>query len=450
MVAMLISSGAKLSDVQVSKLAETMGIHIDRRRVQEIRKKHETALMASREGMRKTANVLPMQVDRERPDMPLKLVSLDGWDVELYYRTEKSSYNRLTVVIVVDTMNDYPLGYAIGEQESAALIQAAMRDAVRHTRDLFGGYYGLWQVQSDHYALKAMTPYYEAVAKYVTPARVGNAKAKPIERYFGYLETEYLWVFGNNSGHNITAKTNANDEWLNANRKSFPDRKGCEAQVAKMMEVERSRKIGAMREAWEKGSEEMKRPLNMEQYLMTYGEKTRGNMLTPNGLKVVRDGVEYKFDCFDLEMREHRSERWTLWYDLEDMNQALAVNEDGTLRYMVEAKKKVPMALVDYTEQDWKNLLEYREFNAKLVQTMEERKMAIAKRAEGYVTKAMLEGDLSGKLLTDAMGQHKDKKHEQRIAKLAELAEDVEVVEEAVDREAVKKAKVMKDIWNRL
>lgn len=449
-IAMLSSHGAKLNDAQVSKVAKAMGVDIDRRRVQEIRKKHENALMPTREGYRKTANVLPMQVDRERPDMPLKMVSLDGWDVELYYRDEKSSYNRLTVVIVCDMMNDYPLGYAIGDRESAALIQEAMQNAIRHTRELFGEYHGLWQVQSDHYAMKAMTPYYEAVAKHVTPARVGNAKAKPIERYFAYLESEYLWVFSNNSGHNITAKNNANDEWLSANRKSFPDKEGCMAQVHKMMEVERSRKIGAMREAWEQGAVELKRPLNMERYLMTYGEKTRGNMLTANGLKVVREGVEFKFDSWNMEMREHRGERWTLYYDQSDMNQAMAVSEDGTLRYMVEAKKKVPMALVDYTEQDWKNLQEYREYNKQLVSSLDEKRMALAQKAEGFVTKQMLEGDLSAKLLTDSMGQHKDHKHEQRLQKIEEMAELAEVIEEPVESEAVKKAKVVKSIWDRL
>lgn len=449
-IAMLIGSGAKLNDVQVAKVAGTMGVKIDRRRVQEIRKRHENELMPTREGIRRTANVLPMQVDRERPNMPLKMVSLDGWDVELYYREGNSSYNRLTVVIVTDVMNDYPLGYAIGDRECAELIQEAMRNAIRHTRDLFGGYYGLWQVQSDHYAMKAMTPYYEAVAKYVTPARVGNAKAKPIERYFAYLETEYLWVFCNNSGHNITAKNNANDEWLNANRGFFPDRAGCEAQVAKMIEIERSRKIGAMREAWEKGDSAMKRPLDMERYLMTYGEKTRGNMLTANGLKVVRDGVEYKFDCWDMEMREHRAERWTLYYDREDMNQAMAVSEDGTLRYQVEAKKKVPMALVDYTDQDWRNLQEYRDYNKRLVSSLEEKRKALAQKAEGFVTKQMLEGDLSGRLLTDSMGQHKDRKHEQRLKKIEELAEVAEVVEEPEESEAMKKAKVVRSIWDRV
>ena len=333
----LIASGAKLNDAQVSKAASTMGVDIDRRRVQEIRKENETMLTASREGRRAYQNTVAMQIDRERPDMPLKMWSLDGWTAELYYqeRTAKgvSYWKRLVVEVVVDVMNDYPIGYAIGEQEDAALIGEALRSAVHHTREVLGGYYAPWQIQSDHYALKAMTPKYQALAKYVTPASVGNAKAKPVERYFATLESEYLWALTNNGGHNITAKTLANDEWLNAHKYRFPDREGCEAQIAKIIEIERSRKIAQMREAWQAGEAAMKRTLNMEAYLLAFGETGRGNMLTANGIKLVRDGVEYKFDCFDTAMRQHRGERWTLRYDLGDMSQALAVSEDGRLRY---------------------------------------------------------------------------------------------------------------------
>ncbi|MCQ2202421.1 MAG: hypothetical protein MJZ27_10075 [Bacteroidales bacterium] len=447
-VAMLVSDGRKMNDEQVSKAMKSMGIEIDRRRIQEIRKKHENSVMLTREGLRKTSNILPMQVDRERPDMPLKMVSLDGWDAELYYQTDKSHFNRLSIVIVCDMMNNYPLGYAIGDRENASLIQEAMRNAVRHVRELFGEYYQIWQVQSDHYAIKAMTPYYEAVSRYFTPARVGNAKSKPIERYFAYLESEYLWVFENNSGHNITAKNKANDEWLNANKHAFPDRAGCVAQLEKVIEIERSRKIKEMRAAWEKGSEEMKKPLNMERYLRVYGEQTRGNMLTPNGLKVIREGKEYKFDCWDIEMREHRGERWTIHYDIADMNQALAVSEDGTLRYMIERKKKVPMALVDYTEQDYRHLQEYKDYNSRLVSSLQDRNIEMKQIAEGFISRQMLEGDLSGRLLTDAMGQHKDRKAEERKKKLAEIVEDTEYeeVSSAEKREVKRKAH---EIWDR-
>ncbi|MBQ8703377.1 MAG: hypothetical protein IJ524_03250 [Bacteroidales bacterium] len=452
----LIASGAKLNDAQVAKAAETLGVKIDRRRVQEIRTKNATMLAASREGKRAYANTITMQVDRERPDMPLKMWSLDGWTAELYYQDRDARgvnyWHRLVVEIVVDVMNDYPIGYAIGESEDAALITAALQNAVHHTREVLGGYYAPWQIQSDHYALKAMTPKYGALAKYVTPASVGNAKAKPIERYFAYLESEYLWALTNNGGHNITARTQANDEWLNAHKYQFPDREGLEQQIGKIIEIERSRKIAEVREAWARGAEEMRRELNMEGYLLAYGETGRGNMLTPNGLKLIRDGVEYKFDSFDIEMREHRGERWTLRYDLGDMNQALAVSEDGRLRYMVEAKKKVPMALVDYKEEDWKALTEYRQFNRQLTERVTGHVCEVQERAREFVTRAQLESPMSALLLTDSKGQHKDNKRKAQRALAACSRGAIEDVayEEVGAVEKPAKARAMEDIWDRL
>lgn len=443
----LVASGAKLNDAQVAKVAETLGVKIDRRRVQEIRKQNETMLSASREGKRTYANSIAMQVDRERPNMPMKMWSLDGWTAELYYQDRDARgvnyWHRLVVEMVVDVMNDYPIGYAIGEQEDAALITAALQNAVHHTREVLGGYYAPWQIQSDHYALKAMTPKYGALAKFVTPASVGNAKAKPVERYFAYLESEYLWALVNNGGHNITAKTLANDEWLNTHKYQFPDREGVEQQIGKIIEIERSRKIAAVREAWQQGDSAMHRELNMEGYLLAFGETGKGNMLTPNGLKLVRGGVEYKFDCFDIEMREHRGERWTLRYDLGDMNQALAVSEDGTLRYMVGQKTKVPMALVDYKEEDWKALAEYRHYNAQLTERVTKHVCQVQEAAREYVTREQLESPMSALLLTDRKGQHKTNKRQAQ----RQLVEDV-AFEEVGESHA--KVRELADIWDRL
>lgn len=421
MVERMVGMGNKLNDVQVSKALSLYGVEIDRRRVQEIRKENEAMLMMDREGKRAYQNGLVMQVDRVRPDMPLKMWSLDGWTAELFYqeRTAKgvSHWKRLVVEMVVDVMTDYPIGYAIGEVENADLITAALKNAVHHTRELFGGYYAPHQIQSDHFSLKAMTPKYGALAKYVIPASVGNAKAKPVERYFRHLEDEYLWVLVNNAGHNITAKSHANDEYLNKHKYYFPDREGVEKQISQMIQIERSQKIAAMREAWEKGDASMRRPLNMEGYLLNFGEEGKGNMLTANGLKVIRGGEEFKFDCFDIEMRKHAGERWVLHYDLDDMNQALAVSEDGRMRFMMEAKRKVPMALVDYEEEDWKALARYREFNTELSEAVIEHREEVRVLSDGYVTRAELESPASALLLTEK-GQHKTAKRKAQMAKV--------------------------------
>ena len=412
----LSANGAKLNDAQVAKVAATLGIDIDRRRVQEIRKAGEDAMTLSRDGRGAYRNTRLMQVDRQRPDMPLKMWSLDGWTAELFYQERRtdahghvtaSYWNRLVVEVVTDVMCNYPIGYAIGERENSALITEALQNAVGHTRELLGGYYAPWQIQSDHFAIKDMTPKYGALAKYVTPASVGNAKAKPVERYFGYLESEYLWALANNAGHNITAKRRSNDDHTNRMKYYFPDREECEQQIHKIMEIERSRKFEVMRRAWAEGDTAMHRPLNLEGYLLAFGNTGRGNMLTPNGIRLTLNGVEHKFDCMDTDMRRHMSERWVLRYDPRDMSHALAVSEDGTLRYMLEAKTKVPMALVDYTEQDWRALADYRDYNNRLTDEHRRRMDETYALADGYVRREQLEDVLSARLLTDGRGQHK-------------------------------------------
>lgn len=46
-------------------------------------------------------------------------------------------------------------------------------------------------------------------------------------------------------------------------------------------------------------------------------------------------GVKRDYDCFDLTFREHASERWTVKYDPDDLSEILAVNDNGTRRYML-------------------------------------------------------------------------------------------------------------------
>ena len=99
----------------------------------------------------------------------------------------------------------YPIGYAVGTHETPELIQAALRNAAKHTRELFGKMYKAHQIQSDNYAIKKMMPFYEAMADKVTPARERSAKAKPIEPYFGQINKKWCQLLNNWSGFGITS-----------------------------------------------------------------------------------------------------------------------------------------------------------------------------------------------------------------------------------------------------
>ena len=157
----LISDPRNLNDKQVvmiyNAVAEQLGWKtITERPVQEMRKKYGLETAAGRLGAAEFYNNRAMQVKRRRPALPLYMWSLDGWDVELYFQrtaTDKNGYtvttymNRLTVVVVLDPCTNYPIGYAIGEQENSALIKEAVRNAVNHTAELFGQRYRANQIQ---------------------------------------------------------------------------------------------------------------------------------------------------------------------------------------------------------------------------------------------------------------------------------------------------------------
>lgn len=440
----LSALGNNLSDVTVAELLERAGVSVSRRRVQEVRKKNEMVNKPQRDGVKAFRNTELMQIDRVRPSQPMLMWCSDGWDAELYYRNEKSRFNRLTIVVVTDCYNDYPMGYAIGERECGELIVEAYRSAIRHAEELFGEAVMPWQIQSDNYAKAMLTPYYAAICKAYTPAAVGNAKSKPIEQYFRTLQSR-LAIYPNYSGHNITAKNQPNDEFTNSWSAAFPTKEGVIQQLDTLMKMERDAKREALMAAWTSRDEAKVVMLDRVQYLMQFGEVSRGNMLTPNGIKLIRDAKEYKYECRDIRMREQRGERWRIHYDLGNMNQVLAVSEDGRSRFMLEAKQKVHMALADCTEADFAALADYREWNASLMAHIAEEKAKKQAEALEYIEKKQLAGTLAGRLLTEG-GQHKDLKAAER-KKLAERTEN-NGEKQAVRRET--KQRRVEDIYSQL
>lgn len=156
------------------------------------REKLDVVVSAGRLGVSNFRNNKEMQVKRSRPTAPFLMWTLDGWTVELLYQDTKQTKrgnvttytNRLTIVVVLDPCIDYPIGYAVGKQECPELIKEALRNAAVHSRELFGEMLRSNQIQCDHYAFKAMSPLYAVMGDKLTPARVKNAKAKPVEAYF--------------------------------------------------------------------------------------------------------------------------------------------------------------------------------------------------------------------------------------------------------------------------
>ena len=84
------------------------------------------------------------------------------------------------------------------------------------------------------------------------------------------------------------------------------------------------------------------------------------------GLRPTIGGIRRDYDCFDIKFREHAHVRWAVKYDPDNLDRVLAINEDGTLRFLLERKHVQPMALVDRREGDAEQLARVNDYNKRL------------------------------------------------------------------------------------
>ena len=407
------------------------------------REKTDMIISAGRLGKSNYRNHKTMQVKRSRPTAPMLMWSLDGWTVELLYQDTKADSkgnnrttytNRLTMVVVLDVFNNYPIGFAIGTHESPALIKEALRDAAKHTEELFGEMLRVNQIQSDRYAIKTMHDIYAMVGDKVTPAQAHNAKSKPVEPYFKYLNMNYCIRCNNWSGFGITTnpKRQPNAEALNRRRHHFPDEAGLRMQISEMMRLERVGKSEEYVAGMSKLKPEHRLSMSRESYLLNFGADTGfKNTLEGCGLRPTLLGVKRDYDCFDIRFREHAGTRWTVKYDPDNLSEVLAVNEDGSLRFMLEEKYVQPMALADRKEGDAEQLQRIREFNRKMESHTTERLLSAYETTREIIAGApSLHGGIEDRLLiTDSRGQHKDRRSAKRLKAAEVEAIEVKTVE---------------------
>lgn len=435
MLVTLMADPRNLDNAQVARLynmvAQQMGWKkITASAVAVWRDKCDDLIYARRHGSEMYRANREMQVKRSAPTRPLLYWTMDGWDIELMYqhkpeRGATTYHNRLTMVVVLDAFCKYPVGFAVGRNESPALIREALRNAECETRRLFGAMYRVGQLQSDHFSMKTMTPTYHVVADKVTPARVKNAKAKIIEPWFNYFNKKYCQFQTNWSGFGITSRKELqpNTEYIAKYKNDFPDFEGAVRQIVGFIEAERAELAGRYTASF---APDGLKALEPAQYLMTFGASTgeRRYLLQGCGIRCTIGGRKVDYDCFDTHFRKHASTRWQLRYDPDDIRLALAVNEDESLQFVLEEKHVQPMALADRTESDYGELQRVMNFNRR-----KEREMADELGPMVRASQELLENTTLSKLLiTDSGGQHKLPKARARLMEAAlaeaETAED--------------------------
>jgi len=390
------------------------------------KEKSNLVTFAGRNGSNALSNKVLMQNKRSKPSLPMLYWTMDGWDAELLYQktfVDKKGYstttyhNRLTMVVVLDPFNKYPVGYAIGTHETPELIKQAMLNAICHTKELFGAYYKPYQLQSDNYSKKALTPMYEACTKHYTPARVKNAKAKVIEPYFGYINKKYCQMFDNWSGFGIASgsKNQPNDEMLNKIRHSFPDESGCRSQLESIIATERQKKQSEFITKWEDVSNELRLPFSTESFLLALGATTgETNKITGEGIVMKIEGQKMFYDNFDLNFRKLNHIDWQVRYNPNDLSEAMAMSANGQHRYMLEPKYIQPMALAEQLEGDAMQRQRIKDFNKEVTTFITDERQNNHEILQPLWQNPLLNDTLGKHLLVNSNGQHKDQRNEQR------------------------------------
>ena len=408
---------------------------ITRRTVLNYAEKNNLYTLGTRRGEKAFDNVIARQVKRKGPGYPLLFWSIDGWEVELLYQrtvtdnngnNTQTYTNRATIIVVLDPFTKYPVGYAIGVQENSNLIKQAMRNALVHTRELFGCVHRPNQVQTDHYAMATLTPFYEAVTPRFTPARIGNAKAKPIEPYFKYLNKNYCQFESNWSGFGVLARKESqpNAEFKNKIRHSLPDWNGLVNQIEMIIGKERALKQTEYKTGFDKLPSEYKLTWNTEQYLYYAGEKKqRTTKLRGAGIVFDINRKEYSYDTGDISFRNYTHTDWTICYDQQDMSTVVAANGDGTLRFLLQQTYVQPMALVERNSTDAAALAEVAAYNRQLKENVMEQN-AMDYDLVNNLLKGSGNETLQKLLLVDSRGQHKDRlnagKKQQKVINIHE------------------------------
>ena len=421
------------------------------------REKFDVVTKTRRKGVGAWNSALKKQVRRSAPETAFTFLVFDGWDVEMLYRriqtrrvrrggtvkeeTTETYYNRKTIVVVLDACCKYPVGYAIGDNECDALIREALTNAVRHGKELFGARYMPVQMQCDNYHKKSLFPFYERMCKYLVPAAVKNAQAKVVEPYFRYLITKYFQKFPSFAGFGITAskEIQPNLAWLRDHRHLIPTEEECVRKIHEVMAQERAMKIDAYMEAWRNTPDDRKILFPDEPYLALMGE-TGGHThkLEARGIILERNGMRYVYDSLDRSLLDHLDTSWTVRYDPDDMSHILITNagkrgtkdegkEIGTLRYLLDEKEAVPMALIDQEERHFEQRRKIREFNDSLKREIIETAENVVETIRSNVYNTGLPGHniLERLLITDSRGQHKDNRNALRLE-----AEDIEPEED--------------------
>lgn len=394
--------------------------------------KYDAILLEKREGKGAFANKYDEDIHRHRPLAPLLLINSDDNNLDFFFRSSKevakggnvrtvsTNYYRYKMYLVLDPYCDYVLGYALGDEITTDLVVEAYRNAMNHVKELTGGYY-LWnEIVADNWNRSVVKEFFERQAK-VSLTKVGNAKAKYIERFFGIEWHETMKLYNNHSGYNIVAQTKPNPDWIKENIKNFPTKKEGVAQIENFINRLRNKVTEdgrTRRQKWLEGffadQRSRDRQISDTLFLDIFGiqrykkggKAPEHNRITNNGINITHLGEQY---CYkvpnELYMTTLGLDAHTI-IDPADMSRIFVKTKNEKFAFVAQAIRVVPSCLADMTDDDykyWHSQLYIKDLRKKELEKKRNKLLEPAERLdpEGFMQSGDLTKDIN-QTMTDA------------------------------------------------
>ena len=362
-------------------------------------RKYKAELMLEQGGFGVVSSKLGKHLKRKRPSAPLLLVNSDDNVLDAYFRKDDNDWYRPVLYVVMDSFNDYILGYAWGDSVTKELVYEAFRNAHRNVMRLTGDAYCWQQLQTDRWGIEvrgkktALHEYFDKLGGRYVPAAHKSAQSKYIERAFGTTWHQRLkLVFSNNyAGYNVGAKTKINRD--NLDHRNFPDF----SEAAGMIDGF----VWAMRQSKRAGSE-----LTREQeWVQSFNasDKAKNRLLSPmlrldifgkthdhtnrisaGGLTPTLMGEEQCYELSQDQIYKHIGKKVQIKYDPFDLSQVLVSDGEG-LRFVAQNYELLPSNFADYEPGDAeriKRLTEEKKALLPLVQGQIDNRKSVLERAQ--------------------------------------------------------------------
>lgn len=338
------------------------------------RRKREHEIIMYREGNMAFNEKYIKQAKGFRPTFPLALVESDDNHLDLLFVDMNDMggskyYNKYKAILVVDSYNDYILGYAYSMDLSIELVKAAYYNAMYHIRELTGGWYLPHETKTDRWALATLRPFYESMGKYFdTP--VGSKHRGYIEQLFRTPHWKRCLKIGANNytGNNLTARSRGvNIDSMELAKKDRPQigdeaAEQIEQFVYRLRHMPYLTRSGGAQyskqqqwlQAWSATPDEQKRPISDMQFLLKFGVehnyKGEGISITNRGVEPMLLGEKRSYDLAEYNM-EHIGKKVSIYYDPADLSKVL-VTDGGKIRLLAyDAMQNAnSRALVDSSE----------------------------------------------------------------------------------------------------